>query len=466
MNKLFTILFKVPELQRKILMTAMFLAIYRIGYFIPLYVVDQARLAAWQANLAQTAMGKVLTTASMFGGSQIGMSTIFGLGIMPYISASIIFQLLGSVVPSLEALMKEGESGRKKINEYTRYATVVLCLIQSTLWVQYMMNSLNIVHPDNRTTLNIICCVMTMTAGTIFLMWIGEQIDEYGIGNGISLLIMAGILARMPDALNQLLSNSTLRLSGESGKTGVIVLALLALVFLAVVVGVIAITESQRRIPTQSAKHVRGRRVYGGSKQYLPLKVNQAGVMPIIFASSLLMFPYFILNSLKEATKSWTITSNISATPTFAENLKYYVGSFFSMGSDAFQNHGYVYTLFYVILIYFFCYFWTAITFNPKDMAENLKDYGSFIPGYRPGRRTADYLEKVMVRITYVGAAFLSLVAVIPSLVSSGLGVNYTVASFLGGTGLLIIISVCLDLVQKIDSHLIMRNYSGLVSRR
>jgi len=466
MNKLFTILFKVPELQRKILMTAMFLAIYRIGYFIPLYVVDQARLESWQANLAQTAMGKVLGTAAMFGGAQIGMSTIFGLGIMPYISASIIFQLLGSVVPSLEALMKEGESGRKKINEYTRYATVILCLIQSTLWVQYMMYSLEIVHPDYRTTLNVICCVMTMTAGTIFLMWIGEQIDEYGIGNGISLLIMAGILARMPDALNQLLSNSTLRLSGDQGKHGVIVLALLALVFLAVVVGVIAITESQRRIPTQSAKHVRGRRVYGGTKQYLPLKVNQAGVMPIIFASSLLMFPYFILNSLKQATTTWTIPNKSGAAPSFADNLKYYVGSFFDMGADAFQNHGYVYTLFYVVLIYFFCYFWTAITFNPKDMAENLKDYGSFIPGYRPGRRTADYLEKVMIRITYVGAAFLSLVAVIPSLVSSGLGVNYTVASFLGGTGLLIIISVCLDLVQKIDSHLIMRNYSGLVSRR
>ena len=466
MNKLFTILFKVPELQRKILMTAMFLAIYRIGYFIPLYVVNQARLQSWQDNIAQTTFGKLAGTVAMFGGAQIGMSTIFGLGIMPYISASIIFQLLGSVVPSLEALTKEGESGRKKINEYTRYATVVLCLIQSTLWVQYMMYTLDIVHPDYRTTLNVVTCVLTMTAGTIFLMWIGEQIDEYGIGNGISLLIMAGILARMPAALNQLATNSTLKLSGDSGKHGVIVLALLALVFLAVVVGVIAITESQRRIPTQSAKHVRGRRVYGGTKQYLPLKVNQAGVMPIIFASSLLMFPYFILNSLKQATITWTIPSKTGAVGTFAENLKYYVGSFFEMGADAFQNHGYVYTLFYVILIYFFCYFWTAITFNPKDMADNLKDYGSFIPGYRPGRRTADYLEKVMVRITYVGAAFLSLVAVIPSLVSSGLGVDYTVASFLGGTGLLIIISVCLDLVQKIDSHLIMRNYSGLVTRR
>jgi preprotein translocase subunit SecY len=308
-----------------------------------------------------------------------------------------------------------------------------------------------------------------MTAGTIFLMWVGEQIDEYGIGNGISLLIMAGILARMPEALNQLISNSTTKLSGDGGKHGIITLLLLAVVFVSVVVGVIAITESQRRIPTQSAKHVRGRRVFGGTKQYLPLKVNQAGVMPIIFASSLLMFPYFILNSLKTATTTWTQPIKIGDVVqpmSLLDHVKYALGSFFDAGAEAFQSHGYVYTLFYVILIYFFCYFWTAITFNPKDMAENLKDYGSFIPGYRPGRRTADYLEKVMLRITYVGAAFLSLVAVIPSLVSTGLGVNYTIASFLGGTGLLIIISVCLDLVQKIDSHLIMRNYGGLVSKR
>jgi preprotein translocase subunit SecY len=224
-----------------------------------------------------------------------------------------------------------------------------------------------------------------------------------------------------------------------------------------VVVGVIAITESQRRIPTQSAKHVRGRRVFGGTKQFLPLKVNQAGVMPIIFASSLLIFPSFVFSSLARATSSlrtdtWTVGS-------------FFAGLFQEI-ADAFQRQSYIYTVCYIILIYFFCYFWTAITFNPKDMAENLKDYGSFIPGYRPGRRTADYLEKVMLRITYVGAAFLALVAVIPSLVQASLGVDWAVASFLGGTGLLIVISVCLDLVQKIDSHLVMRNYTGLVNRR
>jgi preprotein translocase subunit SecY len=461
MQKLYTILFKVPELRRKILMTAMFLAIYRIGFYIPLPIVHQAALEQWQQNVASTAGGKIFGTVAMFGGTNIGMSTIFGLGIMPYISASIIFQLLGSVVPSLEALMKEGESGRKKINEYTRYATVLLCLGQSAFWVKYMMTSMsagpNPIVPIQYQTLGYaFVSVMIMTAGTIFLMWIGEQIDEYGIGNGISLLIMAGILARMPQAIYNLLTNSTLRLTNEGGKLGLVSLLLLAGLFVAVIVGVIAMTESQRRIPTQSAKHVRGRQVYGGTRQYLPLKVNQAGVMPIIFASSLLMFPYILLSMLESATVSWANSSGF---------WRFWAG-LFREGAAAFRGQGYVYTLFYIILIYFFCYFWTAITFNPKDMADNLKDYGSFIPGYRPGRRTADYLEKVMLRITYVGAAFLALVAVIPSLVSSQFNVDFAVASFLGGTGLLIVVSVCLDLVQKIDSHLIMRNYAGLMSKR
>jgi preprotein translocase subunit SecY len=460
-QKLYTILFKVPELQRKILMTAMFLAIYRVGFYIPLPIVDQAKLRAWQEGLNATAGGKIFGTVAMFGGTQIGMSTIFGLGIMPYISASIIFQLLGSVIPSLEAMMKEGESGRKKINEYTRYATVLLCVGQSAAWVNYMMTQMEVVLPYYRqhALWYGFISVLIMTAGTIFLMWIGEQIDEYGIGNGISLLIMAGILAKMPQALWSLLKNATLKLTSDvNGQLGLISLGLLAALFVAVVVGVIAITESQRRIPTQSAKHVRGRRVYGGGKQYLPLKVNQAGVMPIIFASSLLMFPYILLKGLSSATLSWRGSSS---------GIARFFGNALQAGESAFASHGYVYTLFYIVLIYFFCYFWTAITFNPKDMSENLKDYGSFIPGYRPGRRTADYLEKVMLRITFVGAAFLSLVAVIPALVQAQFpGVDFAVASFLGGTGLLIVVSVCLDLVQKIDSHLIMRNYSGLMSKR
>ena len=458
MEKLLTI-FKVPELRRKILFTAILLAIYRIGFYVPLPIVNQGQLRNWEEQQSTNTAGKLFGTVAMFGGTSIGMSTIFGLGIMPYISASIIFQLLGSVVPSLEAMMKEGESGRKRINEYTRYATVGLCAVQSAAWVNYIMSpSIGIILPQYRDFWHGVVCVCIMTAGTIFLMWIGEQIDEYGIGNGISLLIMAGILARVPVAMKGLWENSTSKLTAGAGQVRRSSRSCLLLgLFIAVVVGVIAITESQRRIPTQSAKHVRGRRVFGGTRQYLPLKVNQAGVMPIIFASSLLIFPSIVFKSLAKMTEgcrseTWTLGS--------------FFASMFQELAEAFTRQSYIYTVCYIILIYFFCYFWTAITFNPKDMAENLKDYGSFIPGYRPGRRTADYLEKVMLRITYVGAAFLALVAVIPSLVQTSMEVDFTVASFLGGTGLLIVISVCLDLVQKIDSHLVMRNYSGLVNRK
>ncbi len=456
MDRLITI-FKIPELRRKILFTALLLAVYRFGFYVPLPIVNQNQLAQWEEQ-QKGAAGTLFGTVAMFGGTQIGMSTIFGLGIMPYISASIIFQLLGSVVPSLEAMMKEGESGRKRINEYTRYATVLLCAVQSAFWVQYMMSpNMNVVLPAYRGFWPGLVCVCIMTAGTIFLMWIGEQIDEYGIGNGISLLIMSGILSRLPVAIKGLWEAATPKITYEPGKYNIMTILILLGLFLAVVVGVIAITESQRRIPTQSAKHVRGRRVFGGTRQYLPLKVNQAGVMPIIFASSLLIFPSFLFTQLDRMTSKfrsddWTFGSTVAW--------------IFSELSNAFQRQSYLYTISYIILIYFFCYFWTAITFNPKDMADNLKDYGSFIPGYRPGRRTADYLENVMLRITYVGAAFLSLVAVIPSVVQSSLSVDWTIASFLGGTGLLIVISVCLDLVQKIDSHLVMRNYTGLVNRK
>jgi preprotein translocase subunit SecY len=288
--------------------------------------------------------------------------------------------------------------------------------------------------------------VLTMTCGTIFLMWLGEQIDEFGVGNGISLLIMAGILARMPGAMVDLFQNAELQLVGlAQNRIGVETLLVLAFLFVAVVFGVVFITLGQRRIITQSAKHVRGRRVYGGARQYLPLRINQAGVMPIIFASSLLMLPAMFFNMI--------VTMRSGSTPGWVLFL-----------SDMFhRGTSFTYNIMYVGLIYFFCYFWTAITFNPKEMAENLKDYGTFIPGYRPGKPTADYLEKVMVRITYVGAGFLALVAIVPTVISGSLGVSFTVASFYGGTGLLIAVSVAFDLVQKIDSHLVMRNYRGLL---
>lgn len=447
----------MPELWKKIGFTLLMLAIYRIGFYIPLPIIDQEKLLQFDSS-SGGGLGRLLNTVAIFGGVNVGMSTIFGLGIMPYISASIIFQLLGSVVPALEQLMKEGESGRRKINEYTRYATVVICLIQSAFWLRFLMGQ-NIVYPVYQTFFAGLACVLIMTSGTIFLMWIGEQIDEYGIGNGISMLIMAGILARMPAAIIELLRDSTLKLSPEAGQHGPISLVILSAMFVGVIIAVIAMTESQRRIPTQSAKHVRGRRVFGGAKQYLPLKVNQAGVMPIIFASSLLMVPLILFNGLKSGTGIW-LTDESGG---FLKGL----ASFFEMAADSFaSNSSYFYILSYVGLIYFFCYFWTAITFNPKDMAENLKDYGSFIPGYRPGKQTAVYLEKVMLRITYVGAAFLAIVAIIPTIVQDALNVSYVVAQFLGGTGLLIVVSVCLDLVQKVDSHLIMRNYPSLLNKK
>lgn len=375
---------------------------------------------------------------------------------MPYISASIIFQLLGSVVPALENLQKEGEAGRKKINEYTRYATVAICIVQSAIYVKSYIIPGNMVadaYLNEAGNLGFgwfAVAVLTMTAGTVFLMWIGEQIDEFGIGNGISLLIMAGILAQMPAAGYELLQGSSLELGGGAGgKLGIEHLLLLALMFVSVVVGVVYITLGQRRIPMQSAKHVRGRKVFGGTRQYLPLKVNQAGVMPIIFASSLLMLPQLILGPLSKA--AWEPGG-------FAQ--RFFVGA-----SDLFTYGSMFSVLVNVAMIYFFCFFWTAIQFNPKEVSENLKNYGSFIPGYRPGKRTADYLEKVMFRITYVGAGFLAFVAIIPTLISTSLGVSPMVASFYGGTGLLIAVSVAFDLVQKIDSHLVMRNYSGLLEK-
>ncbi len=440
----------IPELRKKILFTLGLLAIYRIGWQIPLPIINQEQVGQMFGG---GGLAQFMDRVAVFSASNMRQVTIFGLGIMPYISASIIFQLLGSVWKPLEQLQKEGETGRKKINEYTRYLTVFLCIIQSYAYVQLIsgrpagggppktIDSAFLTADGSLPLAWQLTAVLTMTCGTIFLMWLGEQIDEFGIGNGISLLIMAGILARMPSAGITLLRDAQLKLTGiGTGVIGIEVMLILISLFFGVVFGVVFITRGQRRIPTQSAKHVRGRRVYGGARQFLPLRINQAGVMPIIFASSLLMFPQIIFTWLSRF-------SNVFAT----------IAEMFSDSSS------FVYNFLYVAMIYFFCYFWTAITFNPKDMSENLKNYGTFIPGYRPGKRTADYLEKVMVRITYVGAGFLALVAIIPTIVAALLSVPYSMAAFYGGTGLLIAVSVAFDLVQKIDSHLVMRNYKGLL---
>jgi preprotein translocase subunit SecY len=448
-DRVFSI-FVIPELRQKVLFTLLLLAIYRVGYSIPLPYVDQRHMN--KALGGGGALGNILNFVSMFSGGNLSHATIFGLGIMPYISASIIFQLLGTVYPPLEKLQKEGEAGRKKINEYTRYATVVLCFFQASMFVSFIVGDPGQGKqgwglPDWSGWGSFMTMVLVMTTGTIFMMWLGEQIDEYGIGNGISLIIMAGIVARIPSATASLffeggqLKRSVFTLGGGGG-TGMSFEKLIVLItlFITVVVAVVAITKAQRRIKTQSARHVRGRRVFGGTSQWLPLKLNQAGVMPVIFASSLLVLPFFVFRGIANGT-GWAWASFLA---------------------DMFERQGYTYTIFFIAMIYLFCYFWTAVIFNPKDMANNLRDYGSFIPGYRPGKRTAEYLERVMIRITYIGAAFLAVVAVIPTIITTTLNVDPIIAQFYGGTGLLIVISVALDLVSKINSHLVMRNYPGL----
>lgn len=449
------VVFTIPELRQKILLTLALLGVYRIGYQIPLPMVQ------FQGGGTGNQVDDFLERFSVFAATDLRQLTIFGLGIMPYISASIVFQLLGSVWAPIEQLRKEGQTGMRKINEYTRYLTVFLCVLQSWMFLKYviMSNPSNIAPQflDGSGNLSFgwqLTAVAIMTCGTVFLMWLGEQIDEYGIGNGISLLIMASILAQMPRALIELRQNMTTELSGSSGEIGPDKLIVLAALFIAVVFGVVFITLGQRRIQTQSAKHVRGRRVYGGTKQYLPLRINQAGVMPIIFASSLLMIPGLLFGVLA----GWF------ADPEAPASFWSRISGFLTMiASGLTSGQSMLYIVLYIVMIFFFCYFWTSITFNPKEMSENLKDHGTFIPGYRPGKRTADYLEKVMIRITYVGAAFLAVVAIVPILVNIQLAIPFSVASFYGGTSLLIAVSVAFDLIQKIDNHLLMRNYKGLL---
>ena len=445
-------LLRIPEVRAKIGLTLLLLAVYRLGFSVVLPNVNQEILAENMRNQGGgDGLDRMVAMLSLFSASNIGMMTIFGLGIMPYISASIIFQLLGTVYKPLEQLQKEGESGRRKINEYTRYATVVICLCQSYFWVRMFAGrgADQIFLKDFSGFYWQICAAITMTTGSVFLMWVGEQIDEFGIGNGVSLLIMAGILARMPEAIKTLVAPVFEKGMALGSDTGIERYATLVILFLVVVVCVVMITQAQRKIPVHSAKHVRGSKVVGGQMQSLPIRINQSGVMPIIFASSLLMFPQIIFQQL---------TNLLGAVPV--------LGNIVTAADVAFKNQGGVfYNTCYVGLIYFFCFFWTAVTFNPAEMASNLKDFGSFVPGYRPGARTAQYLERVMLRMTFVGAAFLSLVAIIPTVVVNSMNVDYLVASFFGGTGLLICVSVALDLVTKLDSQLLMRGFPTLLDR-
>ncbi|MFA5554094.1 MAG: preprotein translocase subunit SecY [Phycisphaerae bacterium] len=438
-------IFKIPDLRNKILFTVALLAIYRIGYHIPNPCINQEQMkAAAQSRDTDSPLSRAADMMQMFSGGNLDESSLFGLGIMPYITASIILMLLGEVIPALRKLRQEGQTGYKKINEYTRYLTVFICIVQSLMFMK-MMGRSEFVYPGLQVRA-LVFGVIGMTAGSVFLMWLGEQIDEYGIGNGISLIIMAGIIARMPWAIQTLIQNVDFKFGAAAGTLGPFEILFLILTFVFVVAGAILITQGQRRIPIQQAKQMRGRRMYGGQRHYLPLRVNHGGVMPIIFASSFMIFPPIIIRQIR----------NIPALR--ESNLLYNIEGALMPGA------AFTYNVLYMVLIFAFAYFWTTVQFQPKEMAKNLRDMGSFIPGLRPGRRTADYLETVMARITYFGAAFLAIIAIVPTLVNVLLGVDWRVATFLGGTGLLIVVSVSLDLVQRIEANLIMRSYDGFSS--
>ncbi len=421
-------IFKIPELKKKVFFTLIFLLVYRIGVHIPTPGIDSVALAAFFARTKGTLLGLF----DMFSGGALERLSVFALGIMPYISASIILQLLTVVIPHLERLSKEGEQGRKKITQYTRYGTVILSIIQG-FGISIGLESMS--SPDGAQVVLLpgwgfrIMTVITLTSGTAFIMWLGERITEQGIGNGISLIIFAGIVARMPAAVRnsfQLIS------TGEIGMFAILIL----IVLMVVVVGfIIFVEQGQRRIPVQYAKRIVGRKMYGGQSTHLPLKINTSGVIPPIFASSIIMFPATIASFIKI---NWMQAVASKMTP----------GNF-------------VYEFLYVGFIFFFCYFYTAVTYNPSDVADNMKKYGGYIPGIRPGKRTADFIDKVLTRITLGGAIYVSAVCVLPSILIT----KFNAPFYFGGTALLIVVGVALDTIMQIESHMLSRHYEGFLKK-
>ena len=445
-------IFAIPDLRKRMLFTLMILAVYRVGSHIPTPGVNTEALAF----LAEQAAGTMFGLYDMFSGGNLSQVTIFALGIMPYISASIILQLLTVVWPYLERLSKEGELGRRKITQYTRYGTILLCVVQATAISLFLERQTNIAgglplvySPGLGFRL---MTVLTLTTGTCFIMWLGEQITERGIGNGMSLIIFAGIVVNLPSAV--LTTFDQLR----TGQIGLIRLLLLVVLMVVVIGAVVFIERGQRRVNVQYAKRVVGRRMYGGSSTHIPLKVNTGGVIPVIFASSIIAFPA----TIGMATGGW------------AQAI-----------TDQLRNGMPLYYLLYMAAIVFFAYFYTAIIFNPDDVADNMRKYGGFVPGIRPGKRTAEYIDTILTRITLVGSIYLALVAVLPDLmivgfradavplfgdqldtllprfITDGLGVTF----YFGGTSLLIIVGVSMDFVQQVESQLIMRHYDGFMKK-
>lgn len=431
--------FKIPDLKKRLIITGILIAIYRVGCYIPTPGIDGAALAEFFARIARTQGGTIFGIINMFSGGAMEKLTIFALGIMPYISSSIILQLLTAVIPALEKISKEGKAGYEKINQFTRYGTVGLAIVQSffiALWLE---------NPARFEGLKIVMSpgwgfrvitVLTLTTGTIFIMWLGEQIQERGIGNGISLIITAGIISRIPAAIHQLFVLIS-PFAASRRQIQPFTLVIMSVFLVAVVFSVILITQGVRKIPVQYARRIVGRKIYGGQSTYIPLKVDTAGVISIIFAQSIILFPA-------------TLAS-------FIPNPG------FQRLAQSLLRGQLLYTVVYALLIIFFCYFYTAIVFNPQDLSENMKKYGGFIPGIRPGAPTAEFLDYVMTRITLAGALFIAFIAIFPDFVMAWLKVPYLVASFFGGTGILIVVGVMLDTLKQIESHLLTHHYEGFI---
>jgi preprotein translocase subunit SecY len=422
-------IFNIPELKRRVLFTLGLLIVYRIGGHITTPGVDASVLTEFFARQR----GTILGLYDLFAGGNLEKATIFALGIMPYISASIILQLFQAVIPYFEKLAKEGEEGRKKITQYTRYGTVVLAAVQA-FGIAIFLENLS--GPSGRSAVMFpglgfrLLTVLTLTSGTVFVMWLGEQISERGIGNGISLIITIGIIARYPtDMLN------TYR-ALQLGQMSPFKLIVLLGVMVFIIAGIILVTQGQRRIPVQYAKRVVGRKIYGGQASHIPLSVNIAGVIPIIFAQSLIMFPGTLAAFFQDVTVLQVISMWLS------------------------PGHA-IYIVLYSLIIIFFTYFYTAIVLNPVDLADNMKKSGGFIPGIRPGKRTAEFIDRILTRITLPGAVFLAFIAVLPDILITKANVPF----YFGGTGLLIVVGVVLDTLRQIESHLLMRHYEGFTKQ-
>jgi len=418
-------IFKIEDLRARLLYTMGIILIYRLGKYITLPGVDPSQLAALKSQTSTGVMGLL----DMFSGGAFSQASIFALGIMPYISASIVVQLLGIIFPYFQKLQKEGESGRRKMNQYTRYLTVIILILQAPT---YLVN-LHAQLPDTafilKGTFFTVSSVIMMTAGTIFVMWLGEKITDKGIGNGISLIIMIGIIARLPA---NFIFEAGARMGGAGGAIALVVEIVILFV---VILGSILLVQGTRRVPVQYARRIVGNKQYGGVRQYIPLKVNAAGVMPIIFAQAIMMLPIIIAG--------------------YANSSSGFVVAFSNM-------YGFWYNLTTGLLIVAFTYFYTAITINPVQMAEDMKKNGGFIPGIKPGRKTVDFLDSIMSRITLPGSIFLAIIAILPS-IAVRTGVSAQFAQFYGGTSLLILVGVILDTLQQIESHLLMRHYDGLM---